>query len=217
MDTRDRFVDAAIDLLREGGYARAGINEIVASSGAPKGSLYHHFPGGKQQIVREALAAYGRAVSAYADDVLTRAGTPAERVRALFAVVARRLETSGFRRSCAAGAVALDLDADLESVREAVRAFFDAWVEQVAPQLPLGDRARQASFAGLLLTAIEGGYVRGRAEHSTRALLEAGEWLALLIEKSATSPSPSPARTRAPSGPPAGTTPPSKTRRRSPR
>jgi len=191
MDTRDRYVHTAIVLLREGGYARAGINEIVASSGAPKGSLYHHFPGGKQQIVREALDAYTRAVGEYAARALAGATTPAGRVRALFAAVAHRLEASGFRSSCAAGAVALDLDADLEAVRGAVHAFFAAWVALVAPHFPLGDPARAASFAGLLLTAIEGGYVRGRAEHSTRALDEAAEWLATIAERECT---PRPAR-----------------------
>ena len=182
MDTRDRYLAAAIDLLREGGYARAGINEIVAVSGAPKGSLYHHFPGGKQQIVNESLAAYGATVARYVEQALAAATTPAAKVRALFEAVARRLEDSHFRRSCAAGAVALDLDPDLETVRESVRSFFDAWVTLVASQFDMDDPVRGRSFAGLLLTAIEGGYVRGRAEHSTRALLEAGELLASLAE-----------------------------------
>ena len=201
METRQRYVDAAIALLREGGYARAGINEIVAASGAPKGSLYHHFPGGKQQIVREALDAYTHAVGAYAARALAGATTPAGRVRALFAAVAHRLEASGFRSSCAAGAVALDLDADLEAVRDAVHAFFAAWVALVAPHFPLRDPARAASFTGLLLTAIEGGYVRGRAEHSTRALDEAAGWLAELADREAAAAAParrsrSPARKR---------------------
>jgi AcrR family transcriptional regulator len=188
MDTRDRYVHAAIGLLREGGYARAGINEIVAASGAPKGSLYHHFPGGKQQVVCESLAAYTASVVAYVERALADASTPGNKVRALFTAVAGRLESSGFRQSCAAGAVALDLHAELESVRAAVRSFFDAWVALVAPRLAVGSPARQASFAGLLLTAIEGGYVRGRAEHSTRALLEAGEWLGALADRAANDP-----------------------------
>lgn len=195
MDTRQRYVDAAIALLREGGYARAGINEIVAASGAPKGSLYHHFPGGKQQIVAEALDAYTRAVGENAARALAGATTPAGRVRALFAAVAQRLEGSGFRSSCAAGTVALDLDADLESVRDAVHAFFATWIALVAPHFRLRDQARAASFASLLLTAIEGGYVRGRAEHSTRALDEAADWLASVAEREAAAPA---RRSRAP-------------------
>jgi len=188
MDTRDRYIDAAITLLREGGYARAGINEIIAVCGAPKGSLYHHFPGGKQQIVREALAAYARAVGDVAARALAGATTPGARVRALFAAVAHRLETSRFRSSCAAGTVALDLDADLEPLRDAVRAFFAAWVALVAPHFAGYDPVRAASFASLLLTAIEGGYVRGRAEHSTRALDEAAGWLADLADREAEAP-----------------------------
>ncbi|HEX4885839.1 MAG TPA: TetR/AcrR family transcriptional regulator, partial [Casimicrobiaceae bacterium] len=63
--TRARLLAAAVMLLRRSGLAGAGINEIVRESGAPKGSVYHHFPQGKEQIVTEALALHGSAVTAF--------------------------------------------------------------------------------------------------------------------------------------------------------
>jgi hypothetical protein len=99
------------------------------------------------------------------------------------AVTAQRLEESAFQQSCAGGAVSLDLDLELEAVRLSVVAFFDQTMALFARHFPLEDKRRARAFAGLLLTAIEGGYIRGRAERSSRAFREAAQWLAELAER----------------------------------
>ena len=53
--SRDAFVSSTAKLLRRQGYAATGLNEIVARSGAPRGSLYFHFPGGKQELALAAM------------------------------------------------------------------------------------------------------------------------------------------------------------------
>ena len=181
--TRRKMLDAGIDLMRRSGLAGAGINGIVAASGAPKGSVYHFFPGGKEQVVGEALAIYARDVHDRIAAALAGARTPAGRVRALFAAFAKRLEASRFLQSCAAGAVSLDLDDELEGIRAAIASAFDDWIELLAAGIGIADRRRARSFAGLVLTAIEGGYVRGRAERSGEAFIEAGRWLAEIAER----------------------------------
>ena len=98
----------------------------------------------------------------------------------LFDAFARRLEEAGCQRSCAAGAVSLDLDEDAEAMRPSVEAAFACWREAIARRLVGMDRRRARSLAGLLLTAIEGAYIRGRAERSAQAFIEAGRWLAPL-------------------------------------
>jgi TetR/AcrR family transcriptional repressor of lmrAB and yxaGH operons len=153
-ESRERMLEAAVDLLRGFGLSGAGINDVVRDSGAPKGSVYHFFPGGKLQIAAEALALYGDRVDAFIDDALAGRRSNVERVRALFEAFARRAEQSQFLRSCAVGTVSLDL----------------------------GDARRSRAYAGLLLTAIEGAYVRARAERSATAFREAGSWLARLVE-----------------------------------
>src|SRR6187551_585554 len=102
---KSRMLDAAIGLMRRGGLARAGVNEIVAASGAPKGSVYHFFPDGKRQIAVEALERYAERVHASMDEALSRARGPRAKVQALFALVASRLEEADFGASCAVGAV----------------------------------------------------------------------------------------------------------------
>ncbi len=82
--TREKFVDAAVTLMRRSGLSGAGINEIVRESGAPKGSVYHFFPGGKREIVEAGLAAHAGRVAAFIDAALSGRRSPREKVKALF-------------------------------------------------------------------------------------------------------------------------------------
>ena len=77
----------------------------------------------------------------------------------------------------------MDLQADANQIQPVIDRVFASWRAVVARQVPLRSRARARAFAGLVLTTIEGAYVRGRAERSTAAFLEAGELLALLAER----------------------------------
>jgi AcrR family transcriptional regulator len=180
LGSRQRMIEATIDLMRGSGLSGAGINEIVRASGAPKGSVYHFFPGGKQQIAAEALTAYSQRVMAFIDAALASQTKPHLKVRALFDAFARRVEGGRFRKSCAAGTVCLDLDADLELLRGVVADAFAAWTELIARHFAQDDGQAARSFAGLLLTAFEGAYIRARAERSSRPFKEAGSWLAEL-------------------------------------
>ena len=81
--SRERMLEAAIALMRESGLSGAGINEVVRLSGAPKGSVYHFFPQGKQQLVAEALALYSGRVQAFIEEALTRGQQPADKLEAL--------------------------------------------------------------------------------------------------------------------------------------
>ncbi|MGE5336521.1 MAG: TetR/AcrR family transcriptional regulator [Gemmatimonadota bacterium] len=193
--SRARMIEAAIDLMRGAGLTGAGINEIVRASGAPKGSVYHFFPDGKLQIVAEALAVYSQRVQAFMEQSLARGRTPAEKVRELFDAFARRVEETQFRRSCAVGAISLDLDADLEALRTVLAAAFAEWIALIARHVDCGEARRTKSFASLVLTAIEGAHVRCRAERSSAPFRETGAWLAELADAP-----PTPARGRRTSG-----------------
>jgi TetR/AcrR family transcriptional repressor of lmrAB and yxaGH operons len=181
--SRERMLEAAIVLMRGSGLSGAGINEIVRASGAPKGSVYHFFPQGKLQIIAEALAVHSERVMAFIDRALAGESQPGDKVRALFAAFARRVEEGGFARSCAVGTVSLDLDDEVQALQPLLAARFADWMTLIAGHFDFADAARRQSFAGLLLTAIEGAYVRSRAERSPLAFVQAGAWLAELAEQ----------------------------------
>jgi TetR/AcrR family transcriptional repressor of lmrAB and yxaGH operons len=180
VQSRERMIEAAIALMRGSGLSGAGINEIVRESGAPKGSVYHFFPAGKQQIVAEAIDLYAERVQAFIENALASRSAPEDKVKALFDAFARRVEEGEFRKSCAVGAVCFDLTDEVAGLREVLESALDAWSAQVASHFDFGDSHRARSFAGLLLTAIEGAHIRARAEASSRPFREAGTWLAAL-------------------------------------
>jgi TetR/AcrR family transcriptional repressor of lmrAB and yxaGH operons len=179
---KDRILEAAIFLMKQSGLTGAGINQLLARSGAPKGSVYYYFPEGKQQITGEALALYAQRVAAAFERALSSKRKPGDKIRALFRFVADRFEEGAFEQSCAAGAVTLDLDAEVVAIRPIIAAAFASWQAVIASHLPIRRRARRESLAGLVLSTIEGAYIRGRAERSKNAFLEAGEWLAQLAQ-----------------------------------
>jgi TetR/AcrR family transcriptional regulator, lmrAB and yxaGH operons repressor len=183
--TRDQILESAIFLMRQSGLSGAGINQILEHSKAPKGSMYYYFPKGKLQITREALERYGARVAAAMETALASKNKPAEKVRALFRSIAQRLEQSNFDQSCAVGAVALDLNTDVEELRPVVAEIMATWRRAIASHFKMRTRVKGESFAGLVLSAIEGGYVRGRAERSSAPLLEAAEWIAHLADAAA--------------------------------
>lgn len=181
--SRDRMIEASIALMRGSGLSGAGINEIVRESGAPKGSVYHFFPAGKQQIAAEAIEVYTERVQVFIDAALASRSAPADKVKALFDAFARRVEEGGFRKSCAVGAVSLDLNDEVAGLRTVLAHALETWTERIASHFDFADARRTRSFAGLLLTAIEGAHVRARAEASSRAFRDAGTWLAALARQ----------------------------------
>lgn len=180
--SRERMLEATIDLLRGSGLSGAGINDIVRESAAPKGSVYHFFPGGKLQITGEALAIHAGRVESFIDEALAGRRSNAERVRALFEAFARRIEDADFRRSCPVGTVSLDLCDGAEPLRPVLADALAAWARVIEHHVDLGDARRTRSFAGFVLTAIEGAYVRSRAERSGQSFREAGAWLARCVD-----------------------------------
>ena len=109
--TRERMLAAAETLLRERGLAGAGIQQVVTRSRAPIGSVYHFFPGGKNQLVAEALHIHGEKARALLHRMLANKAEPLpDRFRTLFRTAADGFDRAGANKSCAIGTVALDLD-----------------------------------------------------------------------------------------------------------
>lgn len=180
---RDRLLLATETMLREAGMAGTGIKDVVKRSGAPIGSLYHYFPGGKTQLVTEALEVHAGRSKALIARFFSGKTSAATAVRRLFESAAQGFEIAGADKGCAIGAVALDLQEGDSKARRICEATFEAWVGLIAPHLPFPSRSTRASFAVTIVAALEGAFVLARAARSGAPFREVGKSLAASMRR----------------------------------
>jgi AcrR family transcriptional regulator len=180
--TRDAFIETTGQLLRRQGYAGSGLNEIVARSGAPKGSLYFHFPGGKEQLALAAMQRTGEQLREAVAGILASSEDPAEAIARLIGVLGEGLERSGYSDGCPIATVTLEAAAGSESIRTVAAATFDSWLDVLAQRLAkTGMPAPAATQRALLvLSAIEGALVLARARQDLAPLVAVREELRTL-------------------------------------
>jgi AcrR family transcriptional regulator len=172
-DSRHRMVGSTVLLLREKGLTGTSFGDVIEHSGAPRGSIYHHFPGGKAQLVEEAVDLAGDHIGR-AIERAAATGDPAAALRQFTAAWRATLEESDFRAGCPVVAVAVEAhDDDPQLARAAARAFA-AWTGALAGLLrdqgvPAGRARRLATTA---VAAIEGAVVLCRARRDVRPLLD---------------------------------------------
>jgi TetR/AcrR family transcriptional regulator, lmrAB and yxaGH operons repressor len=143
-------------------------SRVKCESGAPRGSTYFHFPGGKQELAREAIARAGDEVEEMVDEAARHADDPGSLVRALAQILASRLERSGYKSGCAIATMVLELAPRDEEFSADFDSVFARWRAALVTRFePLGiapDRA--AVLAGLTISAFEGAAVLSRAARS---------------------------------------------------
>src|ERR687898_2195200 len=107
-ETRERMIRAAAGLFRRRGYDGTGLNEILERSGAPRGSLYFHFPGGKEELAVAAITEVGTTLGSGMEALLTSSDDAGEGIARVIDFLADDLERSDFRGGCPIAAVTLD-------------------------------------------------------------------------------------------------------------
>lgn len=183
---RERMVFSAAQLIRRDGVTSTGMREVAAHAEAPRGSLQHYFPGGKEQMVNEAVRWAGR----YAGNRVARfmAALPEPTPGALFAAMVRQwtdeYEAAGFAGGCPVAAATVDCAESTTSTREAAAAAFGTWNGSVAQALvDMGvPEARAGALATLMLSALEGAIIIARAERDVRALTNVSRELGPLLD-----------------------------------
>jgi TetR/AcrR family transcriptional repressor of lmrAB and yxaGH operons len=182
--SRDRLLDSAVDLLQRRGYHATGLNELLERSEAPRGSLYHYFPGGKEQIGAEAIARAGEQVAAAVAHLLRAKASVADAVEALAGLLAAGLEASDFERGCPVATTALEVTPGSEPIRAAVQASFESWLAPLRERLQAAgfDRLEAARRADLAIATLEGALVLARARRNADVLRDAGRQLRPLLE-----------------------------------
>jgi AcrR family transcriptional regulator len=183
--TRDRIVDSTSELFRRQGYTGTGVKQIVAEASAPFGSLYHFFPGGKEQLGEEVIRWSGQMYLQLFVTVAGDAPDVATGVEWFFEGAAETLEETGYADACPIATVALEVASTNEPLRRATADVFDSWISAATEWLAAAgiprERARELSLH--MLSALEGAFIFSRALRSTEPMHVAGAAAAAAVRE----------------------------------
>jgi AcrR family transcriptional regulator len=182
--TKARILDATAELFMRYGYTGTGLKQIVAGANAPFGSLYHHFPGGKQELGVEVIHRSGAMYFELVTGIFDAAPDVVSGVHDCFAGAAEVLRATDYADACPIETVALEVASTNEPLRAATADVFESWIEGATVRFRaagIDDRtARDLSIS--LIALLEGAFVLCRAARTTEALDTAGKTAAAAVE-----------------------------------
>jgi TetR/AcrR family transcriptional regulator, lmrAB and yxaGH operons repressor len=175
---RDQILQATGVLLEKQGCHATGLNEIIRESGAPKGSLYYYFPGGKDQLISEAVLEGARTVAARSREHLALIGLAAFVLR-----IAENVEASGYAAGSPLTAVAMETATKNERINLACREAYALLIAAFEEYLLASGMApaRATEQAMFITAAIEGGIILSRTQHSAAPLRIVAAYLDSII------------------------------------
>lgn len=169
---RERMIQSALVLMGEHGVEGTSFSQVIEHSGAPRGSIYHHFPGGKAQLVEEATRYAGDTAAKIATDAVERhEDDPVAALDAIVGFWRTVLYNSDFAAGCPVIAASLEGDrtpAAREAAREAFARWEDLYTEVLQRAGVPEERAR--SLGSIAISAVEGAVILSRAERSNAPL-----------------------------------------------
>jgi AcrR family transcriptional regulator len=182
--TKDRIMDSSAELFRRQGYAGTGIKQILAAANAPFGSLYHFFPGGKEQLGAETIRSSGRLYTELFATIATQAPDVPTAVGEFFSGAAETLVQTGYADACPIATVALEVSSTNEQLREACAEVFDSWIAGATQYFAAAGIAPQDAheLALSMLCLLEGAFIFCRALRSTEPLRVAGASAVAAVE-----------------------------------
>jgi TetR/AcrR family transcriptional regulator, lmrAB and yxaGH operons repressor len=179
--TRAKMLASAVEVMRERGAAGVTIDAVLARSGAPRGSVYYHFPDGRNQILAEALRFSGDNITAMIDAAAQRGARALLREFVVF--WERQLAQDGFNAGCpvVAAAIGCDDDPTLSAEAGAILARWCGALKQSFVHDGFGD-SEAGSLAVMSIAALEGAVLLSRSTRSAEPLRQVGEQLDFLIK-----------------------------------
>ena len=183
--TRTRIVEHSAELFRRQGFAGTGVKQIVAEASAPFGSLYHFFPGGKEQLGEEVIRWSGATYARLIDAFFPAGADPVAATRDFFDGAAETLRATDYADACPIATVALEVSSTSEPMREACAEVFSNWVDIAAERLAESGLApgQARELAISMLAALEGAFVLARALRSNEPLEVAGATAAAAVRE----------------------------------
>lgn len=186
--TRAKLIDTTGSLLHRHGYHGVGLNQILAESGTPRGSLYFHFPGGKEELAVAALAAASAQAQAGLRAMLEQASGPAHAVSLMCGHSALAMAASGWQSGCPIATTALEACGESEALRRAAQTHFAAMTGLIAAYLEARGvaSARAAELGVIALSAVEGAMLLAKVQRSAEPIHIIEHSLATLLGEETT-------------------------------
>jgi AcrR family transcriptional regulator len=174
--TKERIVGASADLFRRQGYVGTGVKQIVTEASAPFGSLYHFFPGGKEQLGQEVIRWAGKGYEDLVLAVFDATPDVVSGTEAVFTGAAETLRQTDYADACPIETIALEVASTNEPLRIATAAVFTSWIETATERYAAAgiDAGSARRLAISMICALEGAFVLSRALRSTEPLEAAG-------------------------------------------
>lgn len=181
--TRDQIIEKTCELLETQGYHATGLNQILAESGAPKGSLYYYFPAGKEELTAEAINRTGQHVAERIKQQLNCSDEPIEAIQSFIQMIAYHVEASGFRAGGPLMIVAMETATSSERLNSACHDAYALLQKAFQEKLQLGGyaEAQATQLATFIVAAIEGGIILSRTNHSGDPLRTVADMLGKLL------------------------------------
>ena len=180
--TRTRMIETTAGLVHRRGFHGTSLNEILEQSDAPRGSLYYHFPGGKEELVLEATREGVAVITQQLSEILTEASDPADGVRAFFGAAAGELRNSGYVFGCPVAPIVLD-SPESSALAEVCREALEEWQRVLVEGLDSAgiEHGRAESLATVIICGLEGGLLLARARRDTAPLETVAEELTSMV------------------------------------
>ena len=179
--TRDKMVATAAQVMRERGAAGVTIDSVLARSGAPRGSVYHHFPDGRNQILHEALRYSGDSITATIDKAVDRGARAL--LREFVDYWENLLREGEFAAGCPVAAAALGSAEDELELKAEAGEILDRWCVAMTRAFVVDgfDEPTAASLAVTAVAAMEGAIMLCRSTRTAGPLREVGNQLEFLL------------------------------------
>jgi AcrR family transcriptional regulator len=176
------MVRSAAQLFGSHGVNGTSFSDVLVASGAPRGSIYHHFPGGKRQLTEDAIRWTSTEILTYLESF--PGGSPQDAIEHFVALWRSTVDSSEGTAGCPLVAAAVDV-ADDPALLDLIHSQFDAWTEVLARQLKdAGVSAeRSVPIALTAVAAMEGALLLCRAARSSTPLETTADELRRLVEQ----------------------------------
>jgi TetR/AcrR family transcriptional regulator, lmrAB and yxaGH operons repressor len=179
---RDRLIRAAVTLFRQRGYDGVGLTEILKAADAPKGSFYHHFPGGKEQLAVVAVDVAGRAIERLLEAEFQQASSFPDGAHRCIEAIALGFEKSVFKEGCPITGVALDMIPQSPMIAAAARAAFANWQALLVRWgRHFGEKTFSEDDALGMVMLIEGAWVMARVQMEAKPIRTAARIASALL------------------------------------